>query len=131
MKNYFIAWLLTLGGGGICLAIGYPFNVCTPFHSLSHFQRYALSTLHYAAKNPSGTSYFDRDAFTSVVILLNVFALLLFTVFQYFLFNGKKELAEPKYLAALAVACAVSRVILSMQVHVFDNTSFSLGFRLD
>lgn len=53
------------------------------------------------------------------MILFLVFGLLLFTVFQFYVFNGRRELVEPKYLILVFIAFGVS-----LQTHVFIFTHF-------
>lgn len=68
---------------------------------------YGASRLRYKIDNPNPTVYFDSATFTKIFILFAVFGLLMFAIFQYYVFNGKHELFEPTYLASLLLAAAI------------------------
>lgn len=69
---------------------------------------YSASNLNYKVTNPTPVHYFNRDAFTQIVVMFYVFGLLFFTVFQFFVFNGRMQLMHPKYISLVFITFGVS-----------------------
>ena len=62
----------------------------------------------YRVPHPTPTAYYSKQAFAQIVILFYVFGLLFFTVFQFYVFNGAKGLANPKYITGVIIVLSVS-----------------------